>query len=152
MIRRRDRVVKVLDFGLAKVTERKDRCSPTINPNSKPRQSSKLFLDILMGTINYMSPEQAQAQAIDRALGYLEHRRNDLRNGRGLMPFQGATMSHTIVQILEKEPVPLTQFTQRKAPEELQRIVGKALSKNPDERYQTAKDMLIDLQEFEKAA
>jgi hypothetical protein len=68
----------------------------------------------------------------------------------GLMPFKGATTSHTIVQILEKDPVPLTRFTQRKAPEELQRIVSKALSKSPDERYQTAKDMLIDLRSLKK--
>lgn len=68
----------------------------------------------------------------------------------GLMPFKGATVSHTVVQILEKDPVPLTQFTKRKAPAELQRIVAKALAKNPDERYQTAKDMMIDLRSFKK--
>lgn len=68
----------------------------------------------------------------------------------GLMPFKGATTSHTIVQILEKDPVPLTQFTSRKAPEELQRIVSKALAKSPDDRYQTAKDMLIDLRNLKR--
>lgn len=68
----------------------------------------------------------------------------------GLMPFKGATVSHTIVQILEKDPVSLTNFTQRKAPAELQRIVSKALAKSADERYQTAKDMLIDLRNLKK--
>lgn len=68
----------------------------------------------------------------------------------GVMPFKGPTVSHTIVQILEKDPVPLTNFTQRKAPAELQRIVSKALAKNPDERYQTAKDILIDLRHLKK--
>lgn len=63
----------------------------------------------------------------------------------GAQPFSGATTSHTIVQILEKEPAPLA-----KAPAELQRIVTKAITKDPAERYQTAKDMLIDLRSLKK--
>jgi serine/threonine protein kinase len=63
----------------------------------------------------------------------------------GAMPFSGATTSHTIVQILEKEPAPLGNV-----PAELQRIVTKAMTKDPDERYQTAKDMLIDLRSLKK--
>lgn len=66
----------------------------------------------------------------------------------GAMPFAGATTSHTIVQILEKDPVPLTNLVS--APPELERIVAKAMAKNPDERYQTAKDMLIDLRSLKK--
>ena len=54
------------------------------------------------------------------------------------------------MQILEKDPAPLTQFTRLKVPADLQRIVGKALEKNPDERYQTAKDMLVDLRSLKK--
>lgn len=66
----------------------------------------------------------------------------------GAMPFSGATMAHTIVQILEKDPVPLTQLV--KAPDELERIVTKAMAKSPDERYQTAKEMLIDVRSLRK--
>jgi Domain of unknown function (DUF4384) len=66
------------------------------------------------------------------------------------MPFAGITSSHTVVDILEKEPAPLANFGTRKVPPELQRIVSKALAKNPDERYQTAKDMLIDLRNLKK--
>ena len=88
--------------------------------------------------------------AIDRrANGYLEHRRDDVRNGRGRdSPFRGVTSSHTIVQILEKDPVPLSKLGN--APPELERIVEKAMAKSPDERYQTAKDMLIDLRSLKK--
>ena len=66
----------------------------------------------------------------------------------GVMPFAGATTSHTIVQILEKDPVPLSKAAT--APPELERIVMKAMAKDPDERYQTAKDMLIDLRTLKK--
>ena len=68
----------------------------------------------------------------------------------GSMPFGGATSSHTIVQILEKDPVPLSQVTKEPIPAELERIVSKAMTKEPDERYQTAKDMLIDLRSLKK--
>jgi serine/threonine protein kinase len=64
----------------------------------------------------------------------------------GKMPFSGATTSHTIVQILEKDPLPLS----KDVPAELERIVLKAIAKDPDERYQTAKDMLIDLRSLKK--
>ena len=150
MIRRRDRVVKVLDFGLAKVTERRASDVHDRSLSSKPRLNSKLLPARLMGTINYMSPEQAQAHAVDERTDIWSTGVMIYEMVAGLMPFKGATMSHTIVQILEKDPAPLTQFTQRKAPAELQRIVSKALAKSPDERYQTAKDMLIDLRSLKK--
>jgi serine/threonine protein kinase len=68
----------------------------------------------------------------------------------GCVPFVGVTSSHTIVGILEKEPAPLGSVGVRKVPPELQRIVSKALAKNADERYQTAKDMLIDLRNLKR--
>ena len=150
MIRRRDRVVKVLDFGLAKVTERKASMLTDQQSELEAATEFKTAPHTVMGTVNYMSPEQAQAQTIDERSDVWSTGVMIYEMVTGLMPFKGATMSHTIVQILEKEPAPLTQFTQRKAPEELQRIVGKALSKSPDERYQTAKDMLIDLRSLRK--
>src|SRR5688500_6738697 len=99
----------------------------------------------VLGTINYMSPEQAQALHVDE--------RTDLWSTGvviyemvvGRPPFIGVTSSHTVVAILEKEPAPLASFGAGSVPAELQRIVSKALAKNSDERYQTAKDMLIDL-------
>jgi serine/threonine protein kinase len=148
MIRRRDRVVKVLDFGLAKVTERKS--SMLTGHESEAATEFKTAPRTLMGTINYMSPEQAQLHAVDERTDIWSTGVMIYEMVSGLMPFKGATESHTIVQIIEKDPVPLSNFTQRKAPVELQRIVSKALSKSPDERYQTAKDMLIDLRTLKK--
>jgi serine/threonine protein kinase len=72
----------------------------------------------------------------------------------GRAPFTGETTSHIAVAILESQPAPLSHFAPN-APSELQRIVRKSLAKDPDERYQTARDLLIDLkslrQELESA-
>ena len=150
MIRHRDRVVKVLDFGLAKVAERKPSMLNGKGSQLEAATEFKTAPHTVMGTLNYLSPEQAQAHAVDERTDIWSTGVMIYEMVTGLMPFKGTTMSHTIVQILEKDPVPLTQFTQRKTPEELQRIVSKALAKDPEERYQTAKDMLIDLRTLKR--
>jgi serine/threonine protein kinase len=142
MIRRRDHVVKVLDFGLAKVTEKK----PSKDDESEAATAFKTAPGIIMGTINYMSPEQAQAGAIDQRTDIWSTGVMLYEMVAGKMPFSGVTSSHTIVQILEKDPSPLA----KEVPAELERIVLKAMAKDPDERYQTAKDMLIDLRRLKK--
>src|SRR6185369_12412300 len=138
MLRWRDGVVKVLDFGLAKLTEQK---YSTLGHDSDPEAITEFRTapGTIMGTINYMSPEQAQGGEIDE--------RTDIWS-TGKMPFRGSTTSHTIVQILEKHPVPLTKLV--KAPAELERIVLKAIAKKPGERYQAAKDRLADLRGLQR--
>jgi len=143
MIRRRDHVVKVLDFGLAKVTEK--RASTMKAEESEAATEVKTAPGLVMGTINYMSPEQAKASGVDERTDIWSTGVMMYEMVAGKIPFSGPTTSHTIVQILEKEPAPLGN-----APAELQRIVTKAMSKDPDERYQTAKDMLIDLRSLKK--
>ncbi len=149
MIRRRDHVVKVLDFGLAKATGER-RTSTLTAHESEAATEFKTAPHVLMGTLNYMSPEQTQAHAVDVRTDIWSTGVMIYEMVSGLLPFKGATVSHTVVQILEKEPVPLTELKQRKAPPELQRIVAKALAKNPDERYQTANDMLTDLSSLKR--
>jgi serine/threonine protein kinase len=147
MIRRRDQVVKVLDFGLAKLTEKK-------NSTVRGQEQSEAVTEfrtapgIIMGTPNYMSPEQAQALPIDVRTDIWSTGVMIYEMVTGVMPFTGTTTSHTIVRILEKDPTPIGKLVQ--APAELERIVAKAMAKNPDERYQTAKDMLIDLRSLKK--
>ena len=144
MIRRRDHVVKVLDFGLAKVTEK--RPSVLKSEYSEAATEFKTAPGIIMGTINYMSPEQAQAGATDQRTDIWSTGVMLYEMVSGKMPFTGATSSHTIVQILEKDPLPLS----KDVPAELERIVLKAMAKDPEDRYQTAKDMLIDLRSLKK--
>jgi len=135
--------VKVLDFGLAKVAEKK--ASTMQAEESEAATAFKTAPGTVMGTVNYMSPEQAQAKAVDERTDIWSTGVMIYEMVTGAMPFSGATTSHTIVQILEKEPEPLGNV-----PAELQRIVTKAMTKDPDERYQTAKDMLIDLRSLKK--
>ena len=145
MIRRRDHVVKVLDFGLAKVTEKRVSGEEA---DTEAATAVKTAPGLLMGTVNYMSPEQAKMQTVDErtdtwSLGVMLY-----EMVTGLMPFGGPTTSHTLVQIIEKE-VPAFPKT-ADAPPELQRIIRKAMAKSPDERYQTAKDLLVDLKSLRK--
>jgi serine/threonine protein kinase len=141
MIRRRDRVVKVLDFGLAKVAEKRSSTDSELEVATELKTAPGL----IMGTINYMSPEQAQALAIDERTDIWSTGVMIYEMVAGAMPFTGATSAHIIVQILEKDPPPLTNV-----PAELDRIVRKAIAKSSDERYQTARDMLIDLRALRK--
>jgi serine/threonine protein kinase len=148
MIRHRDHLVKVLDFGLAKLTERRSRVVTDHDLDTEAVTEFRTTPGVLMGTINYMSPEQAQALTIDErtdiwSLGVMLY-----EMVTGVMPFGGPTTSHTLVQIIEKEPPPLPKGTD--APAELQRIIRKAMAKNPDERYQSAKDMAVDLKNLRK--
>jgi len=149
MLRRRDQVVKVLDFGLAKLTESR---GGTATPEQTDTEAATEFKSIpghLMGTINYMSPEQAQAHVVDERTDLWSVGVMIYEMVAGVMPFKGVTSAHTIVQILEKDPTPLTKLDAT-LPNELQRIVNKAMSKPFDERYQTAKDMMIDLRILRK--
>jgi eukaryotic-like serine/threonine-protein kinase len=139
---RRDRFVKVLDFGLAKLAEGNQKTPAT---NAPTKMMVKTEPGVVMGTANYMSPEQARGGEVDGrtdiwSLGVILY---EMLTGR--VPFEGDTSADVLSGILQKEPPPLARYA-REAPEELQRIVTKSLSKDRDGRYQTVKDLLIDLQ------
>src|SRR5438093_4160969 len=136
--------VKVLDFGLAKLTEPKtiDTAAPTL-PQVETAPG------VVMGTFSYMSPEQARGLAVDTrtdiwSLGVMIY---EMAAGR--QPFEGETASDVMSLILQKEPPPLV-YSWPEVPAELERIVRKALRKDREERYQTIKDLLIDLRNLRK--
>ncbi len=149
MIRRRDHVVKVLDFGLAKLIEKRETLANLTSGSEAPTEL-RTAPGLIMGTVNYMSPEQARARDVDARSDIWSTGIMIYEMVVGTKPFGGATSAHTIVEILEKEPPPLTEVGPAGMPEELERIVGKSLAKNPDERYPTAKDMMLDLRNLKK--
>jgi serine/threonine protein kinase len=138
---RRDGIVKTLDFGIAKLTERLPTGSSETKAPTVVRYTEQ---GLVLGTDAYMSPEQARARAVDGrsdiwSLGVVLY---EMVAGR--VPFAGETSSHVIVAILEHDPAPLARFAPG-APADLQRIVRKCLEKDLDERYQTARNLMIDL-------
>jgi serine/threonine protein kinase len=150
MIRRRDRVVKVLDFGLAKLADKKSNLGQSTDTEAATEVLLKTMPGSIMGTFNYMSPEQAQGLHVDHrsdiwSVGVVIY---EMVAGRS--PFTGPTNSHTVVSILERDPESLTRTAKIGVPAELERIVSKSLAKDPDERYQTAKDLLVDLKNLRK--
>ncbi len=137
---RPDGYVKILDFGLAKLSD---------------TESAELFAEaftqkietgsgVVIGTVGYMSPEQARGQEVDA--------RSDIFNLGALIyemvagqkPFKGETPSDTFAAILKTEPLPLSHVAPE-TPAELVRIVNKALRKDREERFQVVKDLLLDL-------
>ncbi|HET6670049.1 MAG TPA: protein kinase [Pyrinomonadaceae bacterium] len=143
---RHDGYIKVLDFGLAKLTE--PRAAVT-DPEAATRAMVDTSAGTVMGTAVYMSPEQAKGAKVDErtdlwSVGVVLY---EMITGR--VPFFGETPTEAISLILQKEPAPLTRFA-REVPAELERIVNKALTKNCEERYQSAKDLLIDLRNLRR--
>ena len=142
---RRDGFVKVLDFGLAKLTLLQEAGGKT--------SSSSMWMvntnpGMVMGTVQYMSPEQARGQDVDArtdiwSLGVVLY---EMITSQA--PFLGETPSHVLVSILEGEPAKLAQKT--KVPPELEEIVEKALRKKREQRYQTANELAIDLKSLKQ--
>ncbi len=149
---RRDGYVKVLDFGLAKLTELPAGLQPG-DSEMATRVLVKTEPGMVMGTVTYMSPEQARGLDVDArtdiwSLGVVLY-----EMVAGHVPFEGNTPSDCIAAILKTEPQPLSQHTTEVPSElltELERIVTKALRKEREERYQTAQDMLADLKSLKQ--
>ncbi|HEV8428035.1 MAG TPA: protein kinase [Pyrinomonadaceae bacterium] len=137
--------VKILDFGLAKLTERHKAATHTT-------MSTLLFHSspgMVIGTAAYMSPEQARGVAIDErtdiwGLGVVLY---EMASGRA--PFIGETPTDVVVAIVEKEQPAISQHVED-VPPELERIVRKALRKDRNERYQIVKELAIDLRSLRK--
>jgi eukaryotic-like serine/threonine-protein kinase len=150
---RHDGLVKILDFGIAKLLEKdeggrmKDEkaTEPPLHPSSF-RLHPLTGPGTVMGTAGYMSPEQARGQKLDGrtdifSLGVVLY---EMIAGRA--PFAGATTADVLVSVLEKEPPPLAPY----APAELVQLVVRALAKDREERYQTAKEMLLELRKLRR--
>ena len=143
-----DAEAKMLDFGLAKLSSG-DPNLAELRANSELATKVKTSPGIVMGTVNYMSPEQAMGRDVDHrtdifSLGVVLY---EMATGR--VPFRGASLTETIDRIAHAQPEAIARFNY-KVPAELEMIIKKALRKNRDERYQAARDLLVDLRDLER--
>jgi serine/threonine protein kinase len=148
IMRRRDGIVKVLDFGLAKLNEKAD--TGMLDAEATTIGLVQTEPGVLLGTAAYMSPEQARGLLVDERTDIFSLGVVIYEMVAGQTPFGGSTKSDLIVAILEREPPPLARFTTEMPPAELERLVMKALAKDREERYQSAKDFLIDLKRLKQ--
>jgi eukaryotic-like serine/threonine-protein kinase len=151
MIRSDDDLVKILDFGLAKMSVPRVAEIGTIDQEAETRIHTSTAPGVVMGTLAYMSPEQARGDTVDArtdiwSLGVVLYEMI-----AGCSPFVGLTSNEIISGILSKEPAPALARYAPLVPEALHEIVDKALTKKRDERYQTSKDLLIDLKRLKSS-
>ena len=140
--------VKVLDFGLAKLTEKVSTGEET-DTEAVTRALVQTDAGVVLGTSQYMSPEQARGKPIDArtdiwSLGVMLY-----EMASGHPPFTGETKTDVIVAIAKNDPLPIARFAPA-IPAEFEWIVMKALRKHVDERYQTVKELETDLKKFKQ--
>jgi serine/threonine protein kinase len=142
-----DGYAKILDFGLAKLVE-----PPPAHTEQDSEEVATAILNrsqpgAVMGTIGYMSPEQALGRAVDQrsdifAFGCILY---EIVTGR--KPFAGDSMVDSLHKIIYTQAAPVKDFNQN-CPYEIQRIIRRCLAKDPEDRYQRIKDIAIDLRDF----
>ena len=146
---RRDGLVKVLDFGLAKLTQVRPVAETRYDTNAPTEFMTSSDDNAVLGTPRYMSPEQARGLQVDGrtdlfSLGTMLY---EMLTGR--QPFNGETPMDVILAVVSAEPPPLTEVLSTPPPALLQ-LVNKTLCKNRDERYQTAQALLLDVKQLQQ--
>jgi eukaryotic-like serine/threonine-protein kinase len=136
--------VKMLDFGLAKM-------NPAIGHASYDNGPTEVFTDpsIVMGTVQYMSPEQALGREIDQRSDIFSFGIVLYEMCTGRPPFKGISPTETIDRIVHEDPQQIGRLN-REVPADLERIVRKCLEKDKNFRYQSARDILVDLQSLKR--
>ncbi len=143
---RPDGYVKILDFGLAKLIQPKQALVGFETETANKNETAK---GVIMGTVNYMSPEQAKGKNIDERTDIFSLGGMIYEMIAGRAPFAGDSMSETFANLINTEPPPLSSFAPN-LPNELQQIISKMLCKNREERYQTMNELLTDLKDLKK--
>lgn len=144
--------IKIMDFGLAKVTAADALPESTGNPSEMPTAVVDGVVTSpgsTLGTVMYMSPEQARGEPLDARTDLFSFGVVLYEMATGRSPFQENTAALTFVSILHNAPAPASRL-RPDLPDELERIISKALEKNREMRYQTASDMRADLRRLRR--
>ncbi len=142
IIIRPDGLVKVLDFGLVKLTENDGSSDPdaeTVAHRTNP--------GMILGTASFMSPEQSRGRIVDGRSDIFSFGTLLYQMLSGQLPFTGENYVDVIASIIHKEPEPLSAIAPQ-TPHDLQVLVRKCLRKDRDERYQSARELLADLKDI----
>ncbi len=139
----KDGYVKILDFGLAKLTE---TAAPGRSPVAPTAIAAPTEPGTVMGTAGYMSPEQASGQPVDYRSDQFSLGAILYEMATGKRAFQRKTGAETLVAIIREEPEPIAQLAP-KAPAPVRWIVERCLAKDPDERYASTRDLAREIEE-----
>ncbi len=146
---RPDGLVKILDFGIAKLSEGPAARGQSVDDEAATVIKSGTRAGIIIGTASYMSPEQARAKLVDARSDIFSFGVVLYEMLAGRKPFAGETALDFMVSIITAEPIPLQQLLPE-VPPQLEQIVNQMLRKDREERYQTANDLLTDLKSLQK--
>jgi eukaryotic-like serine/threonine-protein kinase len=143
---RADGLAKVLDFGLAKIVDKEPESS---DPDAETQPYLHTQPGTVMGTVFYMSPEQARGKDTDEradvwSLGVILYEMMTAH-----LPFEGETASDVIASVLKSNPVPISHYV-ADAPRRFGNIITKTLRKNPNERYQKMSDLLAEIRDLKE--
>ncbi|HET6268190.1 MAG TPA: serine/threonine-protein kinase, partial [Acidobacteriota bacterium] len=133
----KDGFVKILDFGLAKATQ--------MGSDNTSKLMTQTGAGVVMGTVGYMSPEQASGKTVDFHSDQFSFGAILYEMITGKKPFQRATPAETMVAILREDPEPVNSLNPQ-TPPVLRWILERCLSKDPEERYASTRDLARDLQ------
>ncbi len=161
---RHDGYVKMLDFGLAKLTESAfgvgddlaDTHAEAMEGTLADHYATAMLASrqetspgVILGTISYMSPEQARGMKVDARTDIFSFGIVFYEMVAGRAPFEGKTTADMMVSILDRQPAPISRYV-RNAPDELEWIIARTLAKDRDDRYQLAKTLAADLKRLQK--